>query len=248
MRFNLATIQLSLTDNVELNYEKLARILDELEKGSLVLLPEMFFCGFDYARMEEFALLSSYIVEKLRLASKEKELMICGTVPEKSEEGIKNTAILIDRGEVLGKRSKIKLFPPFEEDKHFVPGRENTVFDTRFGRVGILICFELRFTDMVLELKRKNIDILLVPAQWGYARKEHLRILSQARAIELQSYVVVSNTWGEFKGVKFAGQSGIYSPWGEVLEFSETGDIYLEAEADLSYLSKVRETIPINIE
>ncbi len=247
MRFNLATVQLSLTENVELNYEKLARTLEELKENSLVLLPEMFFCGFDYERLEEFALLSGYIIEKLKLTSKEKNLLICGTVPEKTDEGIRNTAVLIDKGKVIGKRSKIKLFQPFEENKHFIPGEENPVFETRFGRVGILICFELRFTDMVLDLKKQGIDILLVPAQWGYARREHLRVLSQARAIELQSYVVVSDTWGEFKGTKFAGQSGIYSPWGEVLEFSETGDIYLEAEADLSYVKKVRESIPVEI-
>ena len=247
MRFNLATIQLSLTDNVELNYDKLARFLDELEEGSFVLLPEMFFCGFDYDRLEEFALLSKYIVEKLKLTSRQKNLLICGTVPEPTEEGIKNTAFLIEDGKVIGRRSKVKLFSPFEEDRHFVPGEENPVFETRFGRVGILICFELRFTDMVLDLKKKGIDILLVPAQWGYARREHLRVLSQARAIELQSYVVVSDTWGEFKGMKFAGQSGIYSPWGEVLEFSEMGDIYLEAEADLSYVEEVRSAIPVNI-
>ncbi|EDP75025.1 carbon-nitrogen hydrolase family protein [Hydrogenivirga sp. 128-5-R1-1] len=247
MRFNLATIQLSLTDHVELNYNKLARFLDELEEGSLVLLPEMFFCGFDYDRLEEFALLSEYIIEKLKLTSRQKNLLICGTVPEHTEEGIKNTAFLIEDGKVIGRRSKVKLFYPFEEDRYFVPGEENPVFKTKFGRVGILICFELRFTDMVLDLKKKGIDILLVPAQWGYARREHLRVLSQARAIELQSYVVVSDTWGEFKGTKFAGQSGIYSPWGEVLEFSETGDIYLEAEADLSYVEEVRSAIPVDI-
>ncbi|WP_457600104.1 carbon-nitrogen hydrolase family protein [Hydrogenivirga sp.] len=247
MRFNLATIQLSLTEYVELNYNKLAQFLDELEEGSLVLLPEMFFCGFDYDKLEEHALLSEYIIEKLKLTSKEKNLLICGTVPEKTQEGIKNSAVLIENGKIIGKRSKVKLFSPFEEDKHFVAGKGNPVFETRFGRVGILICFELRFTDMVLELKKKKIDVLLVPAQWGYSRREHLRILSQARAIELQSYVVVADTWGKFKDTEFAGQSGIYSPWGEVLEFSEKGDIYLEAVADLSYVKMVRNTIPVEV-
>ena len=247
MKFNLATIQLSLTENVELNYNKLEGFLRELENNSLVLLPEMFFCGFDYERLREFSLLSGYIIEKLKLVSKQKSLTLCGTLPEISEDGIKNTAVLIEDGKVVGKRSKIKLFSPFEEDKHFIPGKENPVLKTKFGRVGLLICFELRFTDMVLELKRKNIDILLVPAQWGYSRREHLKVLSQARAIELQSYVLVADTWGEFKGTRFAGMSGIYSPWGEVLEFSETGDIYLEAQADLGYVRQVRESIPVEI-
>ncbi len=248
MRFNLYAVQLSLTENVELNYNKLAGLLGKVEHNSVVLLPEMFFCGFDYERLEEFSRLSPYFVQKLKLLSKEKDLLICGTVPEKTDKGIKNTAVLIDRGRVIGKRGKVKLFSPFEEDRYFLPGDEEVgVFPTRFGNIGILICFELRFPDMVLELKRKNIDILLVPAQWGYSRREHLRVLSQARAIELQSYTLVAGTWGEFKGTRFAGMSGIYSPWGEVLALSEQGDSLLWACGDENYVSKVRESIPIKL-
>ncbi len=247
MRFTLATIQTSLSELVEFNYEKISEYLQELEDNTFVLLPEMFFCGFDYERLDEFALLSEYILEKLKIISREKSLIIGGTVPEKTTEGIRNTAFLIEDGKILGKRGKIKLFKPFDEDKYFVPGKLNPVYETRFGRVGILVCFELRYTDMVLELRKKKIDILLVPAQWGYARREHLRVLSQARAIELQSYVVVADTWGVFKDNRFAGQSGIYSPWGEVLEFSERGDICLSATADLSYIKRVRNTIPVSI-
>ena len=248
MNVRLATLQFSITENIELNYEKVERLLSSAPESSLVLLPEMFFCGFDYERLEEFSRLSEYMVEKLRLVSEKRSLILCGTVPERTEEGIKNTAFLIEKGKIKGKRSKVKLFSPFEEDRYFVPGEENPVFDTDFGRIGILICFELRFTDMVLELKKKNIDILLVPAQWGYSRREHLRVLSQARAIELQSYVLVADTWGEFKGTHFAGMSGIYSPWGEVLAFSEKGDTILQAEADLRQVREVRERIPVELD
>ena len=249
MRFNLYTVQLSLTENVELNYSKLAGLLEKVEHNSVVLLPEMFFCGFDYDRLEEFARLSDYFVQRLKLLSKKKDIMICGTVPEKAEGGIKNTAFLIDRGHIIGKKEKTKLFSPFDEDKYFVPGDEKEgVFPTRFGNVGILICFELRFTDMVLNMKRKQVDILLVPAQWGYSRREHLKILSRARAVELQSYVVVADTWGELKAVRFAGMSGIYSPWGEVLAFSEQGDSLLWAHGSLEHIKKVRESIPIELD
>ncbi len=248
VKFKLASVQISNSQHPEQTLEKVLGMLKKAEENSLVLLPEMFFCGFDYERLEENASLSEEVIGVLKEVSKEKGILLCGTIPEKREEGIKNTAILIDEGRVIGKRSKVRLFSPFEEDRHFLPGKDNPVFETRFGRVGLLICFELRFTDMVLDLKKKGIDILLVPAQWGYARRKHLRVLSQARAIELQSYVVVSDTWGEFRGTRFAGQSGIYSPWGEVLAFSETGDVYLEAHADLSYVKEVRKAVPVGID
>ena len=246
MKFRLATVQLSLEENPKLNIEKVLRLTEGLSANTLLLLPEMFFCGFDYDRMEEFAGMSEEVLGILKELSKSRSLLIGGTLPKKVNKGFQNVAFLIEDGRLLGERAKVKLFSPFEEDKYFAAGEGNPVFETRFGKVGILVCFELRFTEMVLELRRKGIDILLVPAQWGYARREHLRVLSRARAIELQSYVVVSDTWGEFKGTRFAGQSGIYSPWGEVLAFSEKGDTLLVAEADLERLREVRKAIPLD--
>jgi len=246
LSFKLASLQISLSDRVEENVEKVFSFLEALGRDTLVLLPEMFFCGFDYGRLEGFADTSEEVLKELRSISKERKLLMGGTVPERTERGIENRAFLLQDGEILGKRSKVKLFSPFDEDKYFVPGKENPVFETRVGRVGFLICFELRFTDMVLDLKRKSIDILLVPAQWGYARREHLRVLSKARAIELQSYVIVSDTWGEHAGTRYAGQSAIYSPWGEVLAFSEKGDTLLVAEGSLERVGEVRKSLPMD--
>ena len=246
MEFRLASVQLSLEGDPKLNIEKVLRLTEGISEDTLLLLPEMFFCGLDYERMEEFAGMSEEVLGILKELSKSRSLLIAGTLPKKVNKGFQNVAFLIEDGRLLGERAKVKLFSPFEEDRHFVPGGENPVFHTRLGKVGILVCFELRFTEMVLELRRKGIDILLVPAQWGYARREHLRVLSRARAIELQSYAIVSDTWGEFKGTRFAGQSGIYSPWGEVLAFSEKGDTLLVAEADLERLREVRKAIPLD--
>ena len=246
MVFKLAVLQLSLYSDPDLNLGKVLRLTESLSGKSVLLLPEMFFCGFDYDRMDEFAGASQYVLGTLAELSKEKDLLIVGTLPKRTQDGVQNVAFLIENGKLIGERAKAKLFSPFDEDKHFVPGKGSPVFDTGFGRVGVLICFELRFTDMVLELKRGNIDILLIPAQWGYARREHLKILSRARAIELQSYVAVSDTWGEFKGTRFAGQSGIYSPWGEILAFSESGDVLLVSEVDLRKVSEARKAIPMD--
>ncbi len=248
MKFLVATAQFSLTKSWEKNLEKAIGYLKEVEEGSLVLLPEMFFCGYEYERLEEFSEISEEVLERLKEVSSERKLLVCGTLPERTAEGIRNTAYLIQDGNVIGKRSKMKLFPIFDEDKHLVPGKENPVFETKFGKVGILICFELRFTDLILDLKRKGTQVVLVPAQWGYARKEHLDILSRARAIELQSYLLVSNIWGQHLETVYAGSSGIYSPWGEVLAFSEKGDTLLKAEADLDYVEEIRRRIPVSIE
>ena len=225
------------------NLQKVLKFLERVEPGSLVLLPELWYSGFD---VKKYLKDTPKVIKILKKISLKKKLLISGTFAEEINGKVYNVAYLIYRGKVLGKRGKIKLFPLFGENETFTPWKENKVFDTPFGRVGILICFELRFTDLVLELKKEKPHIVLVPAQWGYARREHLKVLSRARAIELQSYLVLSDTWGEGSGTRFAGHSAIYSPWGEVLAFSEKGDTILEAEYRPEYVEKVRKALPVD--
>lgn len=240
----LYSLQFRLTTPQE-NLKRVLNYLRGIERNSLVLLPEMWFSGFDYENLKVHARETQRILKILKDISLEKNAVICGTLPEESEEGIFNTAFLIEDGEIVGKRSKIKLFPLFDEDKYFARGKENRVFETKFGKVGILICFELRFTELIMDFWKNRPDIILVPAQWGYARRKHFEILCRARAVELQSYLVASNTWGEYLGTRYAGHSGIYSPWGEVLAFSEKGDTLLSAEYDRNYLQEIRRTLPM---
>ena len=224
------------------NLYKVLNFLERVEQNSLVLLPELWYSGF---AVKEYLKNTRKVLKIIKKISAKKNLLISGTFAEKINGRLYNVAYLIYKGKVLGKRGKIKLFPLFGENETFTPWKKNKVFDTPFGRVGILICFELRFTDLVLELKRYKPHIVLVPAQWGYARREHLKILSRARAIELQSYLVLSDTWGEGNGTRFAGHSAIYSPWGEVLAFSEKGDTILEAHYRPEYVEEVRKSLPV---
>ncbi len=217
-----------------------------VRENSLILLPEMFSCGFDYSRLEEAISFSEEVVDFMRELSEKKRTLLCGSIPVKEKGNVYNRAFLIQDGKVIGKRDKIKLFPLTDEDKHFSPGKENPVFDTKFGRVGILICFELRFSSLVQELRKGDAQIILVPAQWGEKRKEHLRILSRARAIESQSYLLLSDSWGESGGQVYAGCSAIYSPWGDILAFSEKGNSLLSADIDLKEVKKVRRYIPMD--
>ncbi|NPA32958.1 MAG: carbon-nitrogen hydrolase family protein [Aquificae bacterium] len=242
----LASVQIR-PQSPEKNLKRVISFLESVPERSVVALPELWLTGLDYDTIRSYADKTPEVLELLSDISAKRKLLVCGTLPEKTAEGLMNTAFLIDNGKLIGRRPKIKLFPLFDEDRYFVPGRKNEVFETSFGKVGVLICFELRFTDLVLELQRNKPDIVLVPAQWGYARRRHFSLLSQARAVELQSYLVASNTWGEGSGTRFAGRSGIYSPWGEVLAYSEKGDALLVAGYDPLYLSEVRRALPIKM-
>ncbi len=241
---NLAVIQFKpLFGKVEENLKKVMEMLSHVREGSIVALPEMWQCGFDYENMERHAQATEDVLKEVIKISKDKNLTIVGTYPIKGDKGIHNSAVVVDRGSVVGKRHKIKLFPLYEEPRYFLPGTKNPVFETSQAKVGLLICFELRFPELSWSLR--NAQILIVPAMWGNKRKEHLRVLSRTRAIENQCFLMLSNAWGEVGDEEYAGCSAIYGPWGEILAFSEKGDSLLQVEVSLEEVEKVRRYIPI---
>ncbi len=246
---NVYTIQVNLKlGDIEANKEKIYPLIKKARSRSLVLLPEMWSCGFDNENLEKHVKQTPKLYKELKKISTEKNLVIAGTLPEKTKKGICNKGFIIDNGEIIKKQPKIKLFTPTGEDKYFVAGKNNLdITESSAGNLGMMICFELRFPNFSYTLRKKGVEIILVPAQWGKARKEHLEILSKARAIETQSFVVVSNTVGKIGKESYAGSSGIYSPWGETLAFSNNEEGIFRANIDLAEVYKVRKKIKMDI-
>ncbi len=243
--WKLYSLQMNMLKEPEENIKYVVEITENIKEKGLLVLPELWFCGYDYKNIKYHAHTSVEVVEEMMKISEKRNIILCFTVPWYEGDGLYNRAFLIEKGRIVGTKDKMKLFPLLEEHCIFIAGSKNPVFETEMGRIGILVCFELRFTELVNDLKDKQIDILLVPSQWGLARKEHLYILSRARALELQCYVVVSNTWGKFLSVDYAGMSGIYSPWGEIVAFSEKGNNLLKSEFDRREIEKIRRFLPV---
>jgi predicted amidohydrolase len=189
------------------------------EKGSLVVAPEVFLTGFYYKDLKSSAKFSKKVVDELLDFSRGLELTVVYTVIEEVNGKFFNSIQVIDRGELVLSRPKIKLFTPTEEDKYFVSGSEKDlkVVETSVGVIAPIICFELRFCEIFLELSKLGAEIFTVCAQWGKARREHWKVLTSARAIETQCFLVASNGTGEM-----AGNSRVLDPWGRVL--GEAGD------------------------
>lgn len=239
------SLQLNLElGNIDKNIEKVLFYLKLVEKKSLVLLPEMFSCGFDNKNLEKHAKESPGIYKLLKQISKENNLVISGSLPEKNRYGIYNKAFIIDNGEITFKRAKTKLFTPTGEDKFFRAGKNNfDIAETTVGNLGIMICFELRYPNISYTYRKKGVEIILVPAQWGLSRKDHLETLSKARAIETQSFLILSDTTGEIGKVRYAGSSAIYSPWGERLAYIDSEEGIIEANINLNEIYRVRKKI-----
>ncbi|MCX7759707.1 MAG: nitrilase [Hydrogenothermaceae bacterium] len=241
------SLQLNLKiGDVDSNLEKVFSILNsrKIKSNSLVLLPEMFSCGFDNENLYIHSRKTPKIYRDLQKISSEKSLVIAGTVPERKKNDIYNMGFIIDNGEITAKRPKVKLFTPTDEHKYFKSGRNNfDITESSAGNLGFMICFELRYPNISYHLRKKDVEIILVPAQWGKERVEHLKILSRARAIETQSYVVVSNTVGKIGEIEYAGHSAIYSPWGDILDIERNEEGIVSADIDLDEVYKVRNKI-----
>ncbi len=243
------TVQVNLKlGNIDQNREKIYSLLEKVDRESLVLLPEMWSCGFDNENLNLHAERTKDIYKELKKISREKSIVIAGTLPEKTKKGIANRGFVIDCGDIVFKQTKVKLFRPTGEDKFFVKGKSKfDIAETSVGSLGVMICFELRFPNISYTLRKKGVEIILVPAQWGKERKKHLEILSQARAIENQCFVIVSNTVGRIGNVEYAGSSGIYSPWGDTLVHANSDEGIFETDIDLTDIYKVRRKIKMDI-
>jgi len=204
------------------DYQKNLEILVEKIKNSsakLILASEVIVTDFDYKNWLKANNFAKTIKETILPLSKNK--IISFTIIENNQ----NVAYVFYNEKIIYKRAKLKLFG--YEKKHFKIGNEVEIFQIKGIKFAILICFEIRFIEYWQKIK--GVDIVLVPAMWGIERKKHLKILSNALSLTLQSFVVVSDG--------LAKASDIISPWAESL-----GKF---ADIDLNYIKKIRKRLPL---
>ncbi|EEH18002.1 hypothetical protein PABG_00565 [Paracoccidioides brasiliensis Pb03] len=181
--------------------------------------------------------------------------------PAQGGEKVKNTLIWIDEvGEITQRYQKLHLFdvdikdgPVLKESKSVEKGMEILPpFFTPVGRVGLSICFDLRFPEISLSLRRQNAQIITYPSAFtAPTGQAHWEPLLRARAIETQSYVIAAAQAGAHNSKRVSyGHSMIVNPWGEVV--AELGDGSLSQEPqiavaniDLELLEKVRREMPL---
>lgn len=191
----------------------------------LAVLPEMWSTGYDYKHLKDLSEETPRICEELAQMSDKLEMVIVGSLPDKREGTIYNTAFVMDRGEIVGRYSKLHLFSTMGEDRFLGAGDQTLVVPTSVGRIGLAICYDLRFPELFRKLALDGAELLCVPAEWPHPRGEHWRTLLRARAIENQMPVVAANCCGVQGKLDFAGMSMVVSPWGEILaEAQEQND------------------------
>jgi predicted amidohydrolase len=212
--------------------------------ANLAVLPEMWSSGFAYKTLNELALRTAGIVEELLALSRELKLVIVGSMPEPDGDKVFNTVFLADNGTLAGVYRKIHLFSLLGEDRAFSGGDRRLLAETSIGRIGVIICYDLRFPELSRRLAVEGAQVICVPAQWPKPREEHWRTLIRARAIENQLFVVACNACGPIGKLDFFGMSMIVDPKGNVLAEVGEGEGEVIATLDMQAMADWRAQIP----
>lgn len=250
-------------EDVPSNLAAAQTLLEEaaVEGADIAMLPEFFaYLGPD-SRIPEVAetLPGGRASAMLSTVAREREMWILGgSIHERDGDRLYNTAPLFDRtGELVATYRKIHLFdvdldgqPPFRESATFTPGTELVTHPVEDVRVGLSICYDLRFPELFRGLMALGAELSAVPAQFQHQTGvAHWEVLLRARAIENQCFVAAPAQWGAFGSPeeprRSYGHSMIVGPWGEVLVAApaEESGVWL-ADLDMAELRRVRKVLP----
>jgi deaminated glutathione amidase len=257
----VAVGQMRSGEDVEANVLEAERLLGEAADGGadLAVLPEVFaYLGPSSRRAELAEPVPGPVTDRLAAVAAARSMWVLGgSVLERDGDRVFNTSPLFDRsGELVARYRKIHLFDvelpgqaPFRESATFAAGDQLITFETDQARVGLSICYDLRFPELYRGLMALGAEVLLVPAQFQFETgKDHWHVLLRARAIEDQCFVVAAGQWGAFGdggGHRSYGHSLVADPWGRLLvEAPEEGSGVWFADLDLGELRRIRQRLP----
>jgi 5-aminopentanamidase len=238
MRVAVAQIEPKLAEQ-ERNLEACFARLDEAAGAGaeLLVLPECAIPGYMFDSAEEAL---PYAEEIPGPASEafERECSrlgvhaICGLL-ERDGDTLHNAAILVGPDGLIGSYRKTHL-PFLGVDRFVVPGDELKVFDTALGRIGLIICYDLRFPEVTRTLALHGADIVALPTNFPMAAKVQTELITVARAAENRVYLLCANRVGQERWGEFCGWSQIVDPYGKRLaEAGETEEVLLVADVDV---------------
>lgn len=214
-----------------------------------VVLPELWTTGYQLDQLDHLAEdKGKQTIDYLsKLAKKHHIHVIGGSIATKKEGRIYNTAIIINaNGECVHTYDKIHLVPMLNEPTYLEAGTNKAaVFELSGIKMGIIICYDLRFPELVRDLALKGAEVLVIPAEWPSARAEHWKVLQQARAIENQFYVLSANSVGSYNGTEYAGHSMVIDPWGSIVYEAGTSENTVFCEIDAKKTKQIREQVPV---
>ena len=259
----LAAIQMVSGRDVARNLADAAALIAEAaaEGAQLIGLPEYFpIIGADDSLLAQASepfgqgLIQDWLREE---AVRHGVWLLAGSIPLASDipgRVFNSTLVLNPEGEVCARYDKINLFSfaagdeRYDESAVIVPGEREVGFASPFGRIGLSICYDLRFPELFRTLGTPApLDLIFLPAAFTRVTgKAHWEILLRARAIENQCYLLAAAQGGEHDGGRRTyGNSMIIDPWGEIVARRESGEGVILADLDHARIAEVRQKLPV---
>ena len=257
--FRVAAIQMASGPNIQANLEEATRLVELAAStgARIIALPE-YFAIMGLKDTDKVAVreregdgpIQQWLSET---AAKHRVWLIGGSIPmESSVSGkVRNTCLVFDKeGRQVARYDKIHLFnmslgtENFSEERTIEPGNRVAVLDSPFGRIGLSICYDLRFPELYRAMG--DVDIILIPSAFtATTGKAHWEPLIRARAIENMAYVIAPAQGGyHVNGRETHGDSMIVDPWGMVLDRLPRGSGVVVAGVYPQYLQKIRQSLP----
>jgi predicted amidohydrolase len=230
--------------------ERAAGIVEGLVDVDLAVLPELWHVGaFDLEGAKaEAQPIDGPVVTRMRAAAKAAGLTLhMGSFAEAAGGNRYNTSVVIDAdGEILATYRKQHLFGWEDgEPSVMTAGDSLTVLPTGLGATGLATCYDLRFPELFRRLLDSGAETFLLASGWPVARIEHWSILTRARAIEDQAWVVACNSAGTHNGVQMGGRSIVVDPRGAVVAEAGTDEEILYADVDPAAVRAWRMAFPV---
>ena len=258
-KVKIALCQMNVIDNKDENLKKASLMIEKACKNSdFIVLPEMFNCPYSNDKFIEYCEneSDSYTLKKISsLASQNNVYILAGSIPEKEDEKLYNTSYLFDRkGEIIAKHRKMHLFDidvkdriTFKESDVLTAGDEFTVVETEFGKIGIGICYDIRFPELARIMVENGALILFYPGAFNMTTgPAHWELLFRSRALDNQVYCIgVAPALNKDASYHSFGHSIITSPWGEVIGEASDKEEIIYGEIDLTEIKKIREELPL---
>ncbi|QIM17350.1 carbon-nitrogen family hydrolase [Leucobacter insecticola] len=231
--------------------ERVEALLRQHPDVDLFVLPELWSAGyFSFTRYEELAesLDGPTVQMGKRVAQDLGATIHLGSIVERGTDGaLHNTAVVIDSsGRITQTYRKIHVFGYQSlEAALLTPGTTLNVQASPLGSLASTTCYDLRFPGLWQELSARGAETVVVPAAWPAARREHWRILTQARAVEHQLWILACNACGTQDGVELGGFSRVVDPSGRVLGECGAGEEVLIVDVDPAQAHTVRAEFPV---
>lgn len=215
----------------------------EPKTKSLFVVPELFLTGYHPSSIDEVAedLSSGYFSKEIQNIVHDHDILFYGSIPARFNNRIYNTGILVDKNGILANYKKSHLFGPMGEKKLFSAGREVSCPSIGSMKIGLSICYDLRFPGLYQKYAELGAELSLICAEWPITRIDHWRSLAKARAIEHQQFVIAANRVGSDPEYVYGGHSAIFSPTGKLVAGANHADEdIIQTKIDLTLVGEFR--------